>query len=220
MNSNTKKYILVFLLTCGVFGISWFLSNYANRQKIEELQAIQNKVSVDILSSETQFSLLEEMSCTDLNSSVLSTEISNLAEKLNYSEQSVGNKEDIALLKKQYTILQIKDFLLSKRIGERCGKKPVSIIYFYGDDTTCKDCEREGYVLDALRQKYPSVRTYAFDYSLDLSTIKALKSIYKIDGVLPAMVIGGHTVTSFQTLDQLTLLLPKDLTNLTKGKSK
>lgn len=210
--TNGKKYILVFLLTCGVFAVSWFFSSYANRQKIQELQNIQNKVSVDLLSSETQFALLEEMSCTDIDNSILSQEIANLADKLNYSEQSVGNKDDIALLKKQYTILQIKDFLLSKRIGERCGKKPVSILYFYGGAAACADCEREGYVLDALRQKYPTVRVYSFDYTLDLSTIKALKSIYKLDDTLPALVVNGKTVTGFKSLDELTALLPRELT--------
>lgn len=214
--TNGKKYIIVFLLTCGIFAVSVLFSTYANRQKIQELQAIQNKVSVDLLSSETQFALLEEMSCTDVDNSILSQEIANLADKLNYSEQSVGNKEDVALLKKQYTILQIKDFLLSKRIGERCGTKPVSILYFYGGSAACTDCEREGYVLDALRQKYPSVRVYSFDYTLDLSTIKALKSIYKLDGTLPALVVNGKTVTGFKTVDELTALLPRELTAPTK----
>lgn len=218
--SNTKKYILVFILTCGVFGVSWFFSHFANRQKIQELQSIQNKVSVDLLSSEIQFSLLEEMSCTDVDNSVLSQEIGSLADKLSYSEQTVGSADDIALLKKQYTILQIKDFLLSKRIGERCGKKPVSILYFYGGSAECPDCEREGYVLDALRQKYPTVRIYSFDYTLDLSVIKALKSIYKLDDTLPALVVNGKTVTGFKTLDELTALLPRELTAPVKQKSK
>ena len=88
--TNGKKYIIVFLLTCGIFAVSVFFSTYANRQKIQELQAIQNKVSVDLLSSETQFALLEEMSCTDVDNSILSQEIANLADKRAITEENLS----------------------------------------------------------------------------------------------------------------------------------
>jgi hypothetical protein len=207
------KYLFVFLITCGIFGTAWYLSTYVNQQKIDEIRDIQNKVAIDILSSETQFSLLEEMSCQDLNNSVLTEEISSLASKISYSEQNVGAKEEILMLKKQYTILQVKDFLLSKRIGERCNKPPVSILYFYGNRDNCNDCVKQGYVLDALHEKYPELRIYSFDYNLDLSTIRALKTIYKINDTLPALVIGEKTLSGFKTVEEITALLPKDFIN-------
>ena len=220
MNTNTQKYIIVFLLTCGIFGGSWFLSNYASQRKFAELQSIQNKVSVDVLASETQYSLLEQTaSCEEIDNTELSSEIGSLAEKLNYSEQNVGNPDDITLMKKQYTILEVKDFLLTKRMSDKCGKKFITILYFYGNDKTCTDCEKEGFVLDALRQKYPLLRVYSFDNSLDLSTIKALRGIYKIDGtVLPALVVEGKTLTGFQKMEDIEPLFPNIATTSNVGK--
>lgn len=210
---NPQKYFFVFLITCGIFATGWYLSNFVNNKKINEIKDIQNKIAIDILSSETQFSLLEELSCQDVDRTILSKEIATLADKISYSEQNVGDKEEVQLLKKQYSILQVKDFLLSKRIAERCKQKISTIFYFYGNKDACIDCVKQSYVLDALREKYPSVRVYSFDYNLDLSTIKALISIYKIQNSLPGLVINGKTVTGFKTVEDMETLLPKELTN-------
>lgn len=216
---NWGKYIFVLLLTVGIFAVSWYVSLSFNQRKISELRTIQDKVATDLLSSETQFDLLEEMSCQDIgSSSFLSQEIGALADKLSYSEQNVGAEDQITVLKKQYSILEVKDFLLSKRIGERCGHPPTTIFYFYSSKDACEDCAKQGYVLDSLRQTYPTVRIYSFDYNLDLSTIRALKSLYKVEEHLPALVINGKTVSGFKSVEEVTALLPKDVTNPTPTK--
>ncbi len=215
-----QKYFFVFLITCGIFACGWYLSSYVNNKKISEIKDIQNKIAIDILSSETQFSLLEELSCQDLNNSILSKEISTIADKISYSEQSVGDREEVELLKKQYTLLQVKDFLLSKRISERCREKINTIFYFYGSKDACADCVKQSFVLDALREKYPSIRVYSFDFNLDLSTIKALTSIYKIENNLPGLVINGKTFSGFKTVEDVEKNLPKELVNPPKTQLK
>ena len=207
---NFTKYTITFLITCGIFGAAWYLSSYLNNKKINEIKTIQNQVALDIMSSETQYSLLEELSCTDLNNSLLTQEIGDLADKITYAENNVNAQSELKLLKEQYTILEVKDFLLSKQIGDRCHKKPTTILYFYGKADSCQDCVKEGYVLDALREQYPDLRVYSFDYNLDSATIKALNSIYKTTDVLPALVVNSKTISGFQSVDQLTALLSKD----------
>lgn len=215
-----QKYFFVFLVTCGIFAVGWYLSSYVNNKKINQIKDIQNKIAIDILSSETQFSLLEELSCQDLSNSVLSKEIATIADKISYTEQTTGNRDEVELLKKQYTILQVKDFLLTKRIAERCKQKINTVFYFYGNRDACSDCVKQGYVLDALREKYPALRVYSFDYNLDLSTIKALNSIYKIQNSLPSLVVNGKTVSGFKTVEELEAFLPKELTAPQKSATK
>ncbi len=215
-----QKYFFVFLVTCGIFAVGWYLSAYVNNKKINQIKDIQNKIAIDILSSETQFALLEELSCQDLSNSVLSKEIATIADKISYTEQTTGNRDEVELLKKQYTILQVKDFLLTKRIAERCKQKINTIFYFYGNRDACNDCVKQGFVLDAIREKYPGVRVYSFDHNLDLSTIKALNSIYKIQNSLPSLVVNGKTVSGFKTVEELEALLPKELTNPQKTTTK
>lgn len=213
------KYIFVFIVTCGIFAISWYASAYFSQKKIAEIRDIQNKIAVDILSSETQFSLLEELSCADINSSIISDELVTLADRITYGEQTVSESDEILLLKKQYTILQVKDFLLKKRISERCKTPLTTVLYFYGTQQNCEDCTRQGYVLDAARQKYPELRIYSYDYNLDLSTIRALRSIYKVSEPLPTLVINGKTHAGFKTLEELEALLPKEFIKAAQAKA-
>jgi hypothetical protein len=207
-----KKYIYVFLITCGIFACAWYASTYFNNRKLAEIRDVQDQVTADIMSSETQFDLLEELSCQDIGNNFLSQEISELAGKISYGEQHFSAQSQLALLKEQYTILEVKDFLLTKRISERCKTEVSTILYFYGPSISCTDCEKQGYVLDALRQKYPSVRVYSFDSTLDTGTVHALKAIYKIGDIAPKLVIDGKTYPGFMTLDEISTALPKSIT--------
>ncbi len=209
MKGKWGKYFYVLLLTCGVFAVSWYVSSNFNQRRITEMRDIQQKIATDILSSETDFALLQELSCGDINQTITSEELGSLASRITFSESSIG-ADQIDVLKKQYALLQVKDFILKKRIAERCKTPFVAVLYFYGTENDCEDCTKQGYVLDAAREKYPDLRIYSFDYNLDLSTVRALRSVYKVQGPLPALVVNGKINTGFHTLEELEDLLPKD----------
>lgn len=205
-----KKYILVFFITLALFLSAFYLSDFFGNRKIEAVKSIQDKVAVDILSSETKFALLEELSCRDVDNTFLSRELGELAGKIEYSEQNIsGSPEEILSLKRYYSLLEIKDYLLMKKVRERCGLKSVFVLYFYSTQEDCVDCEKQGYVLTALREQYPDLRLYSFDYNLDLSAVQALISIYKIKPELPALVINGKVYNGFQSLENIEKNLPE-----------
>src|SRR3989344_3691326 len=178
---NSKKYIVAFAITAVIFGTAIFVSNILTQKKLEGVRDIENRVALDILSSETQFALLGETSCADIGPGFLSKELGSLGEKLSYAEnQTELNTDDLDYLKRSYFLLEIKDYLLMKQLTEKCGIKPTFILYFYSSEENCKDCERMGYVLTALRDKYPDLRVYSFDYHFDVGAINTLVSIYKV----------------------------------------
>jgi hypothetical protein len=51
-----KKYILVLLITVAIFATALYVSNRLNDRRIDEIRSIGDQISIDILSSETQFS--------------------------------------------------------------------------------------------------------------------------------------------------------------------
>jgi len=205
-----KKYFFTFLITTSIFISAILLSNYFGQKKIAELRSIQDKIATDILSSETQFSLLEESSCDDVNSRTLSTELGSLEDKLTSAENDRGNTDpEVQELKRYYSLLEIKDYLLMKKISQKCKKTPLSVIYFYATDESCADCEREGYVLTRLRQQYPDLRVYSFDYNLDLSAVKTLVSINKVGNTLPAIFVGNKAYYGFQSVDDMEKAVPE-----------
>ncbi len=204
-----RKYLIVLLITGAIFGTAIYVSNYFSQKKLAEVKNIQDKIAIDILSSETQFSLLEEASCKDLASTTaLSEELGSLEEKLNYTEKDRGADDpEFISLKQNYSLLEIKDYLLMKKIAEKCHTRPVSIIYFYSNkEGQCADCQKEGYVLTQLRTDYPDLRVYSFDYDLDLSAIKTLISINKLKGELPILIINDTVYHGFQSLEALEKL--------------
>lgn len=207
---NWKKYLFSFLITAIIFTTAIYLSNYFADKKLNEIRNIQDKIAIDILSSETQFSLLEESSCKDFGTGTLSTELGNLEAKLAYTESERGhNDNEVITLKKYYFLLEIKDYLLMNKISEKCKKTPLSIIYFYSTDESCKDCEREGYVLTHLRETYPDLRVYSFDYNIDVSAVKTLISINKIKNELPALIIKDKVYYGFQSVEALEKAIPE-----------
>lgn len=217
-----KKYILVFFITLSLFLTAVYFSNFFSRGRAEEIKSIQSKIAIDILSSETQYSLLEDLSCKDISNSMLSQELNSLGEKINFQESnsSAGSASDLVDLKRYYSLLEIKDYLLMQKVTERCGAKAFFVLYFYTDRENCSDCAKQGYVLTALREKYPSLRVYSFDYSLDLSAVTALKAIYKIDDRnLPALIINKKVLTGFKSIEDIEKQFPEIKKLLPEGET-
>jgi hypothetical protein len=199
-----KKYLIVFLITLFLFLTAGYLSSYFGNKKINQLKSIQDKLAIDILSSETQFSLLSELSCKNISDSVLSGELGELGRKLEWGQENLGATEEVSYLKKYYSLLQIKDYLLMKRISTRCGVKSAFILYFYTTAENCSECQKESLALTSLRDKYPELRVYSFDYSTDLSAVTSMLDIYKIeDTKLPALVIDDEVLTGFRPIEEL-----------------
>ncbi|MFA6270132.1 MAG: hypothetical protein WC657_02900 [Candidatus Paceibacterota bacterium] len=221
MEINTKKYTYAFLITAVIFTTAIFISNYFSQQKMNEIKNIESRIAVDILASETQFSLISELSCKEISSSVLSKELSSLGDKLSYTEQNRGSDDlEVLNLKKYYSLLQIKDFLLMQKIKERCGGKTLSLMYFYSNlNNDCTDCEKEGFVLTKLRQDYPELRVYSFDYNLDLSALQTLISIYNIADKQPTLLISDNVYYGFKSIDEIKDVIPA-LKEIDKQKAK
>lgn len=211
---DTKKYLFTFFVTVAIFTTAFFASTYFSNKRVENVKFIQDNIAIDILSSETQFDLLKEVSCQNVGYSILSVELSTLGDKLSHTENERGETDqDVVYLKKYYSLLQVKDYLLSKKLAEKCGavKKPVFVIYFYSNEGDCPDCKREGYVLTRLKEKYPELRVYSFDYNLDLSVIDSLKAIYRIEKALPALVVEDKVYTGYKSIEEMEALLPDTL---------
>jgi hypothetical protein len=218
--TDWKKYVFVLIITVAIFATTFYISAYFNNLRTAEMRAVENKISLDLLSSETQFSLLAEASCKDIGkSSILSKEINTLAEKLSYMEEKFGaTNEEVLGLKKYYSLLEIKDYLLMKRVSEKCGVTPISILYFYSNAGDCPLCEKTGYVLTYLNQQYPQIRVYSFDYNLDLSAVQTLISVFKVKNTLPAIIVGEDVHYGLSTLDEFEKAMPK-LKELEKQKA-
>ncbi len=208
--TDWKKYVLAFVVTTAIFATAFFLADRFNAARIADVRATENQIAIDLLSNETQYDLLSEQSCSDIaEGSVLADTLNSLASRLSYAEQNLGAKNtEVIMLKKQYSLLQIKDYLLMQKIAARCGTRPISILYFYSNGGDCSDCSREGDVLTYLRETYPSLRVYSFDYDLDLGALQTLIKIHNIRNELPAIAVNGNNFYGFKDAAAAEKLIP------------
>lgn len=207
-----SKYLLAFVITALIFGTAITANNYFNDRRVEQIRSIQEGISIDILSLETQFELLQEQSCENISEdSVLSRELDSLARKLSFAESQLGvDSPEVLQLKRHYSLLEIKDLLLMQKVSQKCGLEPVFLLYFYSNEEgECPECTRQGYVLTELSQRYPQLRIYSFDYNLDLSAIETLRDIRNIGPELPALVINDTSYSGFKSVEDIEEIIPE-----------
>ena len=210
----TRNALLALAITVAIIGTIVAAINHLDQQRIAELDAIQAQLATDTLSVETQFALLEDAPCADLTVGTdLTQEVSALGDRLGATEARLGSDNpEVLRLKKQYTLLQIRDYLLTKRIADTCDVEPVTALYFYSNEAgACESCDRASYALSYLRQTYPGLRVYSFDYNLDLGALETLIKVEKIEERFPAFVIEGERSYGFTDLESFQELFPEEL---------
>jgi len=210
MKFDYSRYIISLIITIAIFSTAFYISNYFSNKRVDVVKSIQENIAIDILSNEAQFDLLGQVSCSNLGDNVLSSELSELGNKLSHTEADLGiNNPQVDYLKKYYSLLEIKDYLLSQRLAEKCSnKKSVSLIYLYSN-AKCDDCTKQASALTRLREVYPGLRVYTFDYDIDLSAVDTLKKIFKLKPEFPIIIINEEVHYGLQDFDKLESLLPE-----------
>jgi len=209
-----QRYLLAFGITAAIFATAFYIASKLDSERVAAIRATEDSISIDILSSETQFELLGNLDCkTIAQNPVLSDELNSLASQLSVAEANLGdNNPEVIQLKKQYSLLEIKDYILLQNITEKCKTKPVYVLYFYTNSGSCNtNCGNVADILTYLRGQYPGLRVYSFDYDLDLSALKTLISLHKINSTtLPAIIINNRApVYGPQTLQSMQALIPE-----------
>ncbi len=211
MSLLTRNALIALGITIALAGTVAYTVNYLNRARISELSTIEDQISIDTLSLDTQFSLLEAAPCDSAASSTtLTGELADLGGRLSYAESQLGtDNPQVVRLKDQYSLLEIRDYLITKQLAAACGTKPVIVLYFYSNAGDCGNCDKAGYALSYLRNTYPSLRVYSFDYNLDLGALKTLIAVTKVRDILPAFVVNGKHYYGFTSLSDLEKQFPK-----------
>lgn len=206
-----RNVLISLFITIVLAGTIAYAVNYLNQARVTELSAIEEQLSIDSLSLETQFSLLESAPCdSSASSATLTTELADFGSRLAYAENQLGSDNlQVIRLKERYSLLEIRDYLITKRLAEACKTRPVTVLYFYSNAGDCSDCNKAGYALSYLRDTYPALRVYSFDYNLDLGALKTFIAVTKVKNTFPAFVINGKHSYGFTSLDDLEKQFPK-----------
>lgn len=199
---SISVYVAAFILTAVIFALGIYVGGLINQGTAAGLTTNVEMLSTKLQGFQLLFLLDEENS--SLFCSLYAKELGNFEDesekmriKIAYLEESKGVADEN--LKKQYFVLETNAYLLSKKINERCGNKDKLVLYFYSNKD-CPSCYQQGIDLFEARQQLEkqgiSIKTYAFDGTLDSSIVDALKLKYGVSTyptiIIDNKILKGH----------------------------
>jgi hypothetical protein len=129
-----------------------------------------------------------------------------LPAKLEVYEKYSEIQPEYVRLKRDYTMLTIRGWLLWQVVKEKCNATIVPALYFYSKD--CKDCINQSYVLDELRKENLEFAAFIVDYQLDEPIVRIIKKAYNVTEV-PSFIVDGKVYSGLQNLTQLKEIIAK-----------
>jgi hypothetical protein len=207
---NPVKYITVFAITTLIFIIGILIGNYFSSQKLNQIDDIGQQLKTDTTAMELQYELIAEDPCAHINSTPLADELYEMASKLDYMENRLGeDDQNVKELKEYYSLLELRHWLFMQKTNKECNDTSARILFFYTNEQDCSKCKEQGFILTWARRNYENLYVYSFDYAIQNTALDAVKRIFKIEGT-PAVVINKQTYNKFMTRDEIENALQEE----------
>ncbi len=196
------------LLVCVVFILGILLGNAWSTSESSDVSKVLRQSELDAESFLVEQELFEsfETNCAlaEKRLSTLSDELWKLGKVLGAEDakEKLG-EENYSFLKRKYHLMQIRTYILDKKLQEGCGSRTNVILFYFKKDDPLS--EQQGKILDNLAETY-HLHVFAIEhrYSREL---EFLEDYYEITDA-PALVVNfDHTLRGLVTKEQLMPLL-------------
>ena len=208
---SESKYIVAFTITFLFFLTGLLIGVTMSNYRVQSLETFSELQRLEYDSLQLQYQylsslIMEEENCPALMSA-LEVNLANLEKarmKLEgYISRVESDKDQYMVLKKDYTLAEIRYWFLLNEVKGKCDIDVVSIIYFYSIDSTCKSCDTQGLILNELKDEFKDkLLIFALDLNFDEAMIKILKESYGVK-IAPSLIIDGSLVEGFIKRDDL-----------------
>lgn len=207
-------YVKTFFVSFIIFSLGIILGINIESFIVSDFAGQTNQVENSMQEMELEMlyfqSIKQNDSCSFLNEIVRRTNINldKLSEELSqYSkEKMLFTRNDVDELKRRYTLLLIKNWLLQEKIKEQCGTNTISVLYFY-DTKNCEDCLIQGKVLSLFKYSLKEkIMIFPIDINIDSSMVKILIEKYNIT-VRPSLEVDEIVYKGILTKDELKTIL-------------
>jgi len=197
---SKDKYIIAALITAGIFVLGLLLGLVIEGKRVSYIEDVSREQNLDFSSLQLQYAYIDQLSQENNCEAVSKTfekNIENLESTRirleNFDENAKLNKKEFDSLKREYTLAQIRYWLLAKKTKELCGDDIVTILYFFSDDKECSQCNNQAFVLTYLKKRFrEKLLIFSFDSRFyQEPMINLLKNTYDIYAY-PSIVIEGE----------------------------
>lgn len=207
-------YLKTFVVSLVIFVLGIFIGlnmeRFVASDVADQTQQIENSIQEMELEMLYFQGVEQRESCDFLNEIVRRTNINldELSLQLShYSEEKIlFTRSNVKELKRKYTFLLIKDWLLQEKIKKDCGTDTVSILYFY-DTEDCGDCLVQGNVLSLFKSSLKEkIMIFPIDVNVESSMVGILLHKYNISS-RPALEIEGKVYKGIQSKDEIKKII-------------
>jgi hypothetical protein len=141
----------------------------------------------------------------------LGEKIDLLGNKIILLENQIGKNDPTILeLKKPYTLLMIRHYMLSETVNNKCGTNKTLLIFIYSNNPEyIADSEKQGYVIDYVKKKFSStnpINVYSIVSDIGLEMTQTLLQFYNVEKI-PSLIINEKLYSGFQDKDTLEGIL-------------
>ncbi|NUN11923.1 hypothetical protein HUU53_04760 [Candidatus Micrarchaeota archaeon] len=204
-----KLYLTALIISIIVFSagiaVGLFLTQSVNDSLQNELSGLRSRT--------TELELLFLLNSSSNLCSFYSQQVkafdqdtSSFGAKLDFLEKKRGRLDQgVRDLKKEFSVMQLRDYLFVSKFNEVCPQKIDSLLFFYTNEN-CPECTKQGLVGPDLKQKHPDLMIYAFDVDLNSPAVEALRELYAINSY-PSIVLNGVVFNGYQSSQEIESLL-------------
>jgi len=198
----TSPYVKAALITIAIAALGFFFISQLDAMRASELQGSVNQLLFQAESERVMYLYFQTMGnssgelCNYIYGSTQqkASKIYDLAEKISYYEKSNLVNAEYDRIRDQYYLSNAELYLNARAAAKYCGASPyTTILFFYNVKQDCPECRAQGELLDAVVNKNPGVRVFAFpadtgypfiDVFLQRNGIKQVPSVVINDRVV------------------------------------
>jgi len=202
-----QALLITTLLVCIVFVIGIILGNSWNSGQTEISKTLkQSELYTESFLVEQELFESFETNCAlaEKRLSSLSDELWKMGKILGAqnAKQELG-EENYNFLKRKYHLMQIRTYVLDKKLQQDCGIKTNIILFYFNQDDTLS--EQQGKILDELVEQYP-LHVFAIEYQYS-KELEFLEDYYEIKNTPTLVVNFEKALPGLNTKEQLIPLL-------------
>jgi hypothetical protein len=202
-----QALLITILLVCIVFVIGIILGNSWNSGQTEISKTLkQSELDTESFLVEQELFESFETNCAlaEKRLSSLSDELWKMGKILGAQDakQKLG-EENYNFLKRKYHLMQIRTYVLDKKLQQDCGIKTNIILFYFKQDDTLS--EQQGKILDELVKQYP-LHVFAIEYQYS-KELEFLEDYYEIKNTPTLVVNFEKALPGLNTKEQLIPLL-------------
>jgi len=203
---NIHQYIAAAVIATALFFIGLYVGNFFSQEKMDVIDTLGKSLQLNTIGSEIQFDLLKDDPCSAVNSSALIDQLFAIGTRLDYMESELGpSAPKVIELKEFYHLLEVRHWMLMKKVQKECSEDVDWILYFYSNAGDCEQCDEQGATLTYLHRKHPLLNIYSFDINIQNPALETLKEMYGVT-TTPILVINGNE-TVFASSEEIETLL-------------